>query len=186
MAVERRRQEVSKRRATVAKLWTRRLTQEEIAAAVGVTRSTVSRDIKVLVAAWREEAVGDVTAMRARELADLDAMEREAAMAASAKVSPQELARLLEVRLRVKDRRARLLGLDAPQRQEVTGRERGPIRHEYDFSCLSDEELEAEIIRTAESITGRAAPAVVRARPGRTVLLATQGAPYQRRRVAQG
>src|SRR5665647_2999589 len=107
MAVERRRQQVSKRRATVAKLWTRRLTQEEIAAAVGVDQSTVSRDIKALVAAWREEALADVTAVRARELADLDAMEREAAMAASADVSPQELARLLEVRLRVKDRRSR-------------------------------------------------------------------------------
>lgn len=159
MAVERRRQEVSKRRATVAKLWTRRLTQEEIAAAVGVDQSTVSRDVKALVAVWRKEALGDVTATRARELADLDAMEREAAVAASAKVSPQELARLLEVRLRVKDRRARLLGLDAPQRQEVTGKEGGAIRHDYDFSCLSDEELEAEIVRTAESITGRAAPA---------------------------
>ena len=50
MSVERRRQEVSRRRATVAKLWTRRLTQEEIAAAVGVDQSTVSRDVKALVA----------------------------------------------------------------------------------------------------------------------------------------
>jgi transcriptional regulator with XRE-family HTH domain len=158
MSVERRRQEVSQRRLTVAKLWTRRLTQEEIAAAVGVDQSTISRDIKALMAAWQKEAVSDVTLVRARELADLDAMEREAAMAASVKVSPQELARLLEVRLRVKERRARLLGLDAPQRREVTGKEGGAITHEYDFSCLSDEELEAEIIRTAESIAGRTAP----------------------------
>ena len=77
-------------------------------------------------------------------------------MAASAEVSPQELARLLEVRLRVKERRARLLGLDAPQRQEVTGREGGPIRYEYDFSQLSDEELEHAILAEAASITSRA------------------------------
>jgi transcriptional regulator with XRE-family HTH domain len=155
MAVERRRQEVSKRRATVAKLWTRRLTQEEIAAAVGVDQSTVSRDVKALVAAWREEALGDVTDLRARELADLDAMEREAAMAASADVSPQELARLLEVRLRIKDRRSRLLGLDAPQRQEVAWNEGVAITYEYDFHKLSDEELERAILEEAEKITGR-------------------------------
>jgi len=139
MAVERRRQAVSKRRVTVAKLWTRRLTQEEIAAAVGVDQSTVSRDLKALVTAWRKEALGDVTATRARELADLDSMEREAAVAASAKVSPQELARLLEVRLRVKERRARLLGLDAPQRGKfeltLDDIDREIARHEAEFEA---------------------------------------------------
>ena len=154
MAVERRRQEVSARRVTVAKLWTRRLTQEEIAAAVGVNQSTISRDVKVLVAAWREKALGDVTDARARDLADLDAMEREAAMAASGSVSPQELARLLEVRLRVKERRSRLLGLDAPQRQEVT-RKAQEMRYDYILSGLSDEELESAILEEAERITGQ-------------------------------
>lgn len=156
MAVERRRQEVSERRATVAKLWTRRLTQEEIATAVGVDQSTVSRDIKVLVEAWREEALADVTDLRARELADLHAMEREAAVAASANVSPQELARLLEVRLRVKDRRSRLLGLDAPERQEVTGKVYGPVGYGCAYSHLSDEQLELAILEEAEIIRGRA------------------------------
>lgn len=155
MAVERRRQEVSRRRATVAKLWTRRLTQEEIASAVGVDQSTVSRDIKMLVANWRKEALGDLTAARARELADLDGMEREAAVAASANVSPQALARLLEVRLRVKERRARLLGLDAPTRSEVTGREGGPIEHTH-YADLTDAELEQAIIREAEAIAAGA------------------------------
>jgi predicted XRE-type DNA-binding protein len=159
MSVERRRQQVHQRRTTVAKLWTRHLTQAEIAAAVGVTQSTVSRDIKTLVAAWRQEALADVSAMRARELADLDAMEREAAVAASVKLSPQELARLLEVRLRIKERRARFLGLDAPQRQEVTGGQGGPVRYAYDYGHLSDEQLEAEILREAQAITDRAAKA---------------------------
>ena len=138
------------------KLWTRRLTQEEIAVAVGVDQSTISRDIKVLVAAWRETALGDVTDTRARELADLDAMEREAAMAASGDVSPQELARLLEVRLRVKERRSRLLGLDAPQRQEVTRKGNETIRYDFILDGLSDEELEQAILEEAERITSRA------------------------------
>jgi hypothetical protein len=52
--------------------------------------------------------------------------------------------------LRIMERRAKYLGLDAPQRWEHTGREGGPIRHEYDFSHLSDEELEREYQRARE------------------------------------
>ena len=62
--------------------------------------------------------------------------------------------------LRVMDRRARYLGLDVPQRMEHTGKEGGPIQHEYDFSHLSDDELErqyAEVLAEAQSIAGGAA-----------------------------
>jgi hypothetical protein len=58
--------------------------------------------------------------------------------------------------LKLMDRRARYLGLDAPQRMEHTGKEGGPIQHEYDFSHLSDSELDRELAETvaqAESIT---------------------------------
>ncbi len=62
--------------------------------------------------------------------------------------------------LRIMERRARYLGLDKPERHEHTGAEGGPIRHEYDFSHLSDEELEREIAATlaeAESVARGAA-----------------------------
>ncbi len=62
--------------------------------------------------------------------------------------------------LRVMERRAKYLGLDAPHRMEHTGKDGAPIRHEYDFSHLSDEELELEIaaaLAEAESATRRAA-----------------------------
>jgi len=42
-------------------------------------------------------------------------------------------------------------------RFEHTGKEGEPIKHEHDFSHLSDAELEAEIVREAQAITGRAA-----------------------------
>jgi len=57
----------------------------------------------------------------------------------------------------VSERRCRLLGLDTPQRVEHTGGDGGPIKHEYDFAALTDAELEAEIIREAESIASGAA-----------------------------
>ena len=41
--------------------------------------------------------------------------------------------------LRIMERRARLLGLDAPRRQELSGPDGAPI--EFDLSALSDEEL---------------------------------------------
>lgn len=45
--------------------------------------------------------------------------------------------------LKIMERRAALLGLDAPQRREVTGKDGGPMRHEHsgpDFSALTMEE----------------------------------------------
>ena len=40
---------------------------------------------------------------------------------------------------------------------EHSGKDGGPIKHEYEFASLTDEELDAEIIREAQGITGRAA-----------------------------
>jgi len=63
--------------------------------------------------------------------------------------------------LHVMDRRARFLGLDAPEKHEHTGREGGPIEHHYDFSHLSDEEIERQLetaaVAEAESIARGAA-----------------------------
>lgn len=49
--------------------------------------------------------------------------------------------RVADSLVRLMDRRAKLLGLDAPKRIEQTGRDGGPI--EYDLSGLSVEELRA-------------------------------------------
>ena len=127
MAAASGRQQVAERRAAVARLWARHLTQEQIAQGVGVDQSTVSRDIKALVAAWRREALGDIADLRARELGDLDSMEREIALAAGGDRSARELARLLEVRLHIKERRARLLGLDSP-RSDQAGESESVVR----------------------------------------------------------
>ena len=63
--------------------------------------------------------------------------------------------------LHIMDRRARYLGLDAPEKHEHTGREGGPIEHHYDFSHLSDEEIEQQLetaaVAEAESIARGAA-----------------------------
>jgi len=57
--------------------------------------------------------------------------------------------------LRIMERRSKYLGLDAPVRRELSGPEGGPIQHEYDFSHLSDAELDAALA-AAEAAEGGA------------------------------
>ena len=61
--------------------------------------------------------------------------------------------------LRCLDIRAKYLGLYAPVRRELSGPEGGPIQHEYDFSHLSDEELDAAIAAAEAAERGEAAEA---------------------------
>jgi len=156
--------------------FTYRMIAKELGVSVATVHKDLSRELRHLAAANE----GKTDQWRQLELQKLDALEREAqrvlnrhhavlykgqvVQATSPMTGQKErltddapiLAAIRELRA-ISDQRARLLGLNAPQHLEHTGKESGPIKHEYDFSCLSDEELEAEIVRTAEGITGRAA-----------------------------
>ena len=57
--------------------------------------------------------------------------------------------------LRIMERRAKLLGLDAAAKTEHTGKEGGPIRYERQYADFSDEELEQAILEEAARIMGR-------------------------------
>jgi IS30 family transposase len=104
------RQEREERRLKVARLWAQHRNQTEIAKALGVNQSTVSRDLQVITARWVAEAVHDVGEIRARELAELDEMEKELA----ARWLQERRPEWMRLRLAVKERRAKLLGLDMP------------------------------------------------------------------------
>lgn len=114
---------VAERRRKVAALDLRHVDQVDIARQLDVDQSTVSRDLAALRAEWRAAAVADTDERAARELAELDDMERDCAV---------QFARThdrgwMTARLAIKDRRAALLGLDAPHRTELSGRGGGPI-----------------------------------------------------------
>jgi hypothetical protein len=69
---------IESRRTQVAGLFLRGVRrQSELAQRVGVDRSTVSRDLKVLNARWKESAVRDLDAAKGQELERIDQMERE-------------------------------------------------------------------------------------------------------------
>ena len=108
--------EMMERRRKVVVLYLRHIDQVTIAQQLGVTQATVSRDLKALTQQWLAESVQAVEAVKARELAELDDMERECAMQFHVEKNPAWLDR----RLKCKERRAKLLGLDAPTKTALT------------------------------------------------------------------
>jgi hypothetical protein len=68
---------VAQRRIRVADLYRQHVKLTDIAEVVGVSVSTISRDVQAIVKGWQEEAREDIAALRARELAELDRMEAD-------------------------------------------------------------------------------------------------------------
>ncbi len=128
--------EIVERRTEVARLVKLHLSYSDIAKKLGVTESTVSRDMRILLKDWEQEARVDAAKIRGRELQELDQMESEAienylrakmlmagvtdpkgnkaeykAWAEYAKAAREFMAQ----RYAIKDRRARLLNLNLDQ-----------------------------------------------------------------------
>lgn len=110
------------RRAQVARLLLARTSQVNIAKVLGVDRMTIVRDVKMLQDEWRKKLVDDPVALKAQELAELREMERETVTRYVSSHAGGEIDR----RLKIKERIAKMLGLDAPQ--EISGPGGGPIQ----------------------------------------------------------
>ena len=146
----------------------------------------LSKDVKTLEERWRTEALADITVHQARELEKLDQLEREAWSAwhrgigtkkktvtekgtggqgtrARASVVTEELngdPRYLAIIVDCQQRRARMLGLDAPLRSEHTGKDGKPMQVEStaDLGSLTDGELEQMKTILAGAAARRAGP----------------------------
>ena len=103
------------RRKRVLALYLRHVTQSEIASLLNVNQSTISRDIEVIEAEWRKERDRDLSEWKARMLADLESIERDASTRYTVTNEPE----WLRLRLLVQERRAKLLGTDAPKKLEL-------------------------------------------------------------------
>jgi hypothetical protein len=129
----------------------------------------LTKDLKALDARWQAEAQRDFDKWKSAELERLALIEREAWAAwhrgigqkkktltekrlggrgggDKASIQTEELngdPRYLSVVLHSQERRAKLLGLDAADRHEITGRGGRPIQLEptMDLAALTDEEL---------------------------------------------
>lgn len=107
--------EIAERRRLVAGLYLRHVHQADIARELGVDQGTVSRDITALKEEWRTQALSDVQDRVRQELAELDHLE---SLCGERFDSTGQVGWIAQ-RLAIKERRAKLLGLDAPKRSDV-------------------------------------------------------------------
>lgn len=122
--------EMADRRKKVASLYLNKVAPEDIAISLGVDRSTVTRDTIFLRKKWREEAQEDIACHMSRELAELERMELEvASQYQTAKKAGKELfaVKWMDTRLKIKDRRAKYLGLDQPDKIHLKAEHSGEV-----------------------------------------------------------
>jgi hypothetical protein len=152
-----------KDRETISRLRLRGRTLSEIAAETGLSVMTVRRELKALVGEWQKSAAEDIAAVKARELRRLDAIEAEtwSEWERSKKDYVKRVAekggkegskskietggqcgdpRYLTVLVNLGERRAKILGMDAPQKVAPTD-----PSGEREYSSYSDAEIEARI-----------------------------------------
>ena len=137
---------ITNRRKQVAQLYLNKVEQTDIAAKLGVTQATISNDIKALNKEWLESAVSDICQIKARELAELDFMELDAASIFQKLKKEGDYAKALryaDLRLGIKDRRARMLGLNEADKFQLDGNMK--FSKIKDPSEMTDEELEKAI-----------------------------------------
>jgi hypothetical protein len=135
-------------RARIAELKLKGHSLTEIARGLGMTHWQVLYDLRIVVKRWQDSALANVDEMRGRELAKLDIMEKEAweawekskgkkrtktyeaGYAAGEAVPEKQTAReeetfgdprYFDLLLKCMDRRIKLLGIEAPAKDEDAG-----------------------------------------------------------------
>lgn len=141
MASREQRELAHQRRQRISELLLQRIPAYRIAEMLGVSTVTVFKHKRELERIWQRELAEDYITLRTRELAELDEMERECILKQNqasvlgltpddiAQMGSSKLAALLadegawfDRRLKVKERRSKLLGLDKVQlRQNEAG-----------------------------------------------------------------
>lgn len=132
---------IEDRRRKVLQLYLRHQTQTEIARVLSVDQKTISNDIAAIRKNWTEQNLLDFDAIKQREAAELDEMEAEAAVEFGKRKNWEWFDR----RLKCKERRAKLLGLDEPTKTDSN----------VNLRNLSDEDL---IARATGSLGGDSPP----------------------------
>ncbi len=142
----------------IARLYLHGKTQEEIGAEVNLDQGQVCRDLAVIRGRWQKSAVMDMNEAKNRELGRIDELERTYWQAWQDSKQPKETTNTekstrgeaatakASIRKEERDgnpaylagvmscieRRCRLLGIDAPTKTELTGKDGGGIEYSID------------------------------------------------------
>jgi hypothetical protein len=156
--------------AEIAKLYCEGKTQAEIGHRLNLSQQQVSHDLKAIRAEWLESSIRDFDTAKAQELAKIDHVEAEAwkgweksrldkeitisgteeadgTVKNKAQVRKEGQAgdpRFLETVHRCIERRCKLLGLDPPERRELTGANGQPL-FSVEAAVAADKEADREI-----------------------------------------
>lgn len=118
---ERRNNEITaeERRSKIAALLVRKVPYRQIASTLGVAIGTVASDVEKIRAEWRTSALDNLEDYVIEELATLDNDEYELRMLLQRQATVENRLRAYDRILKIRERRAKLLGLDAPTVQQV-------------------------------------------------------------------
>lgn len=144
------REKAAERRLRALELRKGGATYRQIGERLGVSEAQAHRDVCRALAGLQKLCEAEAEVVRTLEIARLDAL-----LVPMMRQALQGNQGAVDRVLRIAERRAKLLGLDAPVRQEVTGPGGGPIQHR-DVTELTDDELAAIASRGR---SGTAAPA---------------------------
>lgn len=113
--------EIAERRRRVARFMASAVPQYQMAEQLGVSGATISSDVDAVKAMWRQSASKDYGELVAERKARLDAIEEQLMPKVMSGIRDGEYW-ALDRWIKLDERYTRLLGLDAPQRIEVTAR----------------------------------------------------------------
>jgi orotate phosphoribosyltransferase-like protein len=134
--------EIDDRRQQVAALRRQGRTMAQIARELGVSTATISIDVRAMQVEWQELHRRDHDAWMMTELAKLDALEAAAwEQVAASKGRMFGIDRVLAIM----DRRAKLLGLDAPTKIDLTQSVRAKAEEIARENDLSVDDVMAEM-----------------------------------------
>lgn len=152
--------EAERDRREISRLYLKGMYQTDIAEKLGLSQPTVSRDIKLLIEEWKVERVYDINEAKARELAKVDNLELEywdawrrsqenaekeikkaKGITKDGKNVNQEVQKISEGQVGDPrfltgiqwciERRCLILGVDAPKKTELTGKNGEPLIKGY-------------------------------------------------------
>ena len=107
--------------ATIAEMYCQRALQVDIAAKLGVSQQQISYDLRIIRKRWQKSAIRDFDMHRAEELAKIDNLEMEYWRAwKSGAPEDQRASQYLSGVMACIDRRCKLLGIDAPDRANLS------------------------------------------------------------------